>query len=75
MKLSDLSQGKKARITGIGADDPELQRRLLELGFQEGVSVEVLHRGRRTPMAVQIADFTIALRLREASALEVELCE
>jgi ferrous iron transport protein A len=80
MRLSTLQQGQKAIITGLCAGegheacvlDAELERRLLELGFQEGVKVEVLHQGHHRPMAVQIADFTIALRHAEADAVEVE---
>ena len=51
----------------------ELERRLLELGFVEGASVEVLHEGAfgRDPMAVRLDDMRVALRRREASAIEV----
>jgi ferrous iron transport protein A len=81
MRLSQLAQGQHAIIIGLCAGegsalcvlDAELERRLLELGFQEGVKVEVLHQGRHRPMAVQIADFTIALRHSEADAVEVEV--
>ena len=51
----------------------ELERRLLELGFVEGASVEVLHVGpvRHDPIAVRVNDCTIALRRREAMAIMV----
>ncbi len=51
----------------------ELERRLLELGFVEGAVVEVLHEGLfgRDPMAVRLDDMRVALRRREASAVEV----
>ncbi|MDO9224275.1 MAG: FeoA family protein, partial [Caulobacter sp.] len=52
----------------------ELERRLLELGFVEGARVEVLHEGLfgRDPMALRLDDsMRVALRRREASALEV----
>ncbi len=51
----------------------ELERRLLELGFVEGAQVEVLHEGLfgRDPMAVRLDDMRVALRRREASAVEV----
>lgn len=60
-----------APAQGISAD--ELERRLIELGFVEGASVEVLHEGPfgRDPIAVRLNDTTIALRRREAMAIFV----
>ena len=51
----------------------ELERRLLELGFVEGADVELLHQGLfgGDPIAVRVADATIALRRREAMAIMV----
>ncbi len=55
----------------------ELERRLLELGFVEGARVEVLHEGLfgRDPMAVKLDDMRVALRRREARAVEVKFEE
>ncbi len=52
----------------------ELERRLLELGFVEGAQVEVLHEGLfgGDPMAVKLDDMRVALRRREARAVEVK---
>lgn len=52
----------------------ELERRLIELGFTEGASVEILHEGffGRDPIAVRINDATVAVRRREAMAVLVE---
>ena len=52
---------------------PELERRLIELGFVEGAKVELLHEGLfgGDPIAVRVADTTIALRRREAMAILV----
>ena len=57
--------------TGLPAQ--ELERRLIELGFVEGAPVELLHEGLfgGDPIAVRIADTTIALRRREAMAILV----
>ena len=54
-----------------GLSAAELEQRLLELGFVEGASVEVLHEGPlgRDPIAVRVNDTTIALRRREAMAI------
>jgi ferrous iron transport protein A len=61
--------------SGIAAG--EIERRLLELGFVEGATVEILHEGPvgRDPIAVRVNDCTIALRRREAMAIFVSLPE
>jgi ferrous iron transport protein A len=56
---------------GLGA--PEIESRLLELGFVEGAEIKILHEGPigRDPIAVRINGTTIALRRREAMAILV----
>ena len=51
----------------------ELERRLLEMGFVEGARVEVLNEGpiQHDPIAVRVDDITIALRRRDAEAIQV----
>jgi ferrous iron transport protein A len=58
-----------------GVDVHELQRRLLEFGFVEGATVEVLHEGaiRRDPIAVRLDDMRVALRRRDAEDVWVRL--
>jgi ferrous iron transport protein A len=58
---------------GVGVE--ELQRRLLEFGFVEGATIEVLHEGaiRRDPIAVRIDDMRVALRRRDAEDVWVRL--
>jgi ferrous iron transport protein A len=53
-----------------GISPEELESRLIELGFIEGVSIEVLHEGffGRDPIAIRINNSTVALRRREAMA-------
>jgi len=52
----------------------ELERRLIELGFIEGASVEILHEGiiGGDPIAVRVDNATVALRRREAMAILVD---
>jgi ferrous iron transport protein A len=73
--------GFRGRVHAIAVDDTsaglpaiELETRLIELGFVEGAPVEILHEGTfgGDPIAVRIADTTIALRRREAMAILVE---
>jgi ferrous iron transport protein A len=51
----------------------EIERRLIEFGFVEGATVEILHQGvfGRDPIAVRLNHATIALRRREAMAIFV----
>jgi ferrous iron transport protein A len=73
MQLSLLRRGAHARITHIDASD-NLARKLLEMGIEEGMELEVLHEGpvRRDPLAVRLNDRLIALRRRDAAAIHVE---
>ncbi|HEX3862085.1 MAG TPA: FeoA family protein [Stellaceae bacterium] len=52
----------------------EIERRLIELGFVEGVRVEILHQGLfgRDPIAVRVDGMTIALRRRDAAGIMVD---
>jgi ferrous iron transport protein A len=78
--LGDAEVGFRGRIHELsvngkaaGVPGPELERRLIELGFVEGAVVELLHQGLfgGDPIAVRVADTTIALRRREAMAVLV----
>ncbi|MDO9336127.1 MAG: ferrous iron transport protein A [Caulobacteraceae bacterium] len=71
--------GVIVRVDGTLADagvlgPEELERRLLELGFVEGARVEILQEGLfgRDPIAVKLDDMRVALRRREARAIEVK---
>lgn len=56
-----------------GLPSPEIERRLIELGFVEGAQVQILHEGLfgRDPIAVRVNGATVALRRREAMAIQV----
>jgi ferrous iron transport protein A len=84
--LSEGQPGARGVIVSVHPHDDdargaltveELERRLLELGFVEGATVEVLHEGLfgRDPMAVKLDDMRVALRRREARAIEVKFEE
>lgn len=70
-------RGRIAAIHTVGSESgltpDELERRLIELGFVEGASVEILHEGffGRDPIAVRVDCATVALRRREAMAILV----
>ena len=78
--LGEAARGFRGLIGAIvvdadhnGIPAAEIERRLLELGFVEGATVEILHEGPvgRDPIAVRVNNTTIALRRREAMAILV----
>lgn len=80
--LGTARVGFRGRIQAIaagrvaaGMPAPELERRLIELGFVEGADVEILHQGLigGDPIAVRVAHTTIGLRRREAMAILVSV--
>jgi ferrous iron transport protein A len=74
--IERLSRGQVATISAIDRDglDPETARRLHELGFDEGVDVELLHRAPfgGDPLAVRVGNMVVALRRSMARLIEVE---
>ena len=78
--LGDAAVGFRGRIHELvvqgsrtGLPGPELERRLIELGFVEGADVELLHQGLfgGDPIAVRVAHTTVALRRLEAMSILV----
>lgn len=81
--LGTAARGFRGRIRAIdatripgGLGPEELERRLLEMGFVEGATVEIRHQGLlgADPIAVRVNSATVALRRREANAILVETC-
>lgn len=77
VRLSQARLGDRGVIAAVGAaadqgsgglDAQELERRLLELGFVEGATLEVIHEGGigGDPIAVRLDDMRVALRRRDA---------
>ena len=79
MNLETLPLRHKARISGFDLSvlAAHEARRLQELGFDEGVLVELLHHGPmgKDPIAWRVGRMPIALRGRQAAAIFVELEE
>ncbi len=76
MTLDQLPLGQMAHIARIDWEQLDWReaRRLRDLGFEEGGSVEVMHRGVlfwKDPIAVRIGRMTVALRKAHAAAMEV----
>jgi len=77
VNLDDLPLRRSALIATINwsALSPADGKRLRELGFEEGVSVQPLHRAPfgRDPIACKVGRMMIAVRRAHASAIEVEV--
>jgi ferrous iron transport protein A len=74
--LSALPPGTMGTVIGVGQGvNTTLERRLMELGFVTGESIEVLTEARpgRDPFIVRIGTTTFALRRREVETVWVEL--
>lgn len=74
LTLAHLPRGCAGTIQRIAAtsDDSATEQRLLEIGFEEGKKVEVVHFGPfGDPLAVRVDRQTIALRRHEAELVEV----
>ena len=71
-KLPRRARGTVAAVDWAGLSAPEA-RRLRELGFDEGVDIEVLHRSPfgHGPIACRIGRMTVALRRAVAGTIHV----
>lgn len=74
--IDTLAAGEVAVIAAIdrGGLDPDTAQRLCELGFDEGVDVEIVHRAPfgGDPLAVRVGNMVVALRREMAQLIEVE---
>ena len=73
--ILDLRRGEQATIASVDAlnVDPVTTRRLHEMGFDDGVDVELLHIGPAGgPLAVRVGNMAIALRRTLAAMIEIE---
>lgn len=73
--LDRLAMGSVGRISGFSPSEPKLVAKLREIGFAEGDEVELLARGwlGGAPLSIRLNRTVIALRLREAALVRVEL--
>ena len=70
--LSEIDNGNKVIIRRI--KDSSLKINLLEMGFMEGKAIQVLYRAPfNGPIAFNLGDYVISLRVDEASLILVEL--
>lgn len=75
MRLDQLPLNRPSRIASVDWEGlgERQARRLRELGFDDGVMIEALHRGALLgPIACRVGRMTIALRRTMAAAVSVE---
>jgi len=72
--LNELKRNEAGHVSGFGAHNDAMVIKLREIGFAEGDEVEILGRGLLggTPISVRLNQTIIALRIKEASLVEVE---
>ena len=78
MRLDELPLRQAAHIESIdwAALEPVEGKRLRELGFDEGVTIETLHSGSifgRDPIACRVGRMTVAIRRAQAKAVTVAI--
>ncbi|MBS0380613.1 MAG: ferrous iron transport protein A [Proteobacteria bacterium] len=78
VSLAALPPGTHGRVVSVGTSADALsalERRLLEFGFVNGETVEILAEARpgRDPFVVRVGHTTLALRRREAQSIWIEL--
>ncbi|NPA53191.1 MAG: ferrous iron transport protein A [Aquificae bacterium] len=75
MKLTEIESGKECRIKALKVE-PELKKKLLELGLFPGQVVSVVQKAPfGGPVKIKVKDYCLALRPSEAEKIEVENCD
>jgi ferrous iron transport protein A len=70
--LSRLTVGRCARVLAVGGD-AQLRRRLLEMGFCNGATVEVVRRAPLgDPIEFRLRGYYLSLRAEEARHVRIE---
>lgn len=75
LTLTDLPIGSEARVTAVNGNS-RVTRRLLEMGVIPGVEVRVIKTAPfGDPIEVRLRGYSLAMRRREADAIEVSLAD
>jgi len=71
--LSKLGIGGRGHVVAVGGD-PELRRRLLEMGFCNGAAVEVIRRAPfGDPIEFRLRGYHLSLRTEQARFVQVSI--
>ena len=70
--LNQLGIGCRGSVCAVGGDDVELKRRLLEMGFCNGASVEVVRRAPLgDPIEFRLRGYHLSLRDEHARHVQI----
>ena len=73
MTLDQLNVGDKAKVTGYCRDNPQVLRRILEMGLIRGAEVEVARFSPMgDPMVIAVKGYLLSVRLSEAALIEID---
>ncbi|WP_034551874.1 FeoA family protein [Carnobacterium funditum] len=76
MKLSKLNRNESVVVTKVGHPDPQMQQRLMDLGFYPGGLVKlVLVSPKKDPKAYEVRGTVIAIRNEDANYIQVKIKE
>jgi len=71
--LTELRVGDRAKVLFIHGDGV-LRRRLIEMGMQEGVEIEIVkYAPLKDPLEIILRNYHLSLRVKDAEQIEVEL--
>lgn len=75
LPLGQLVPGASGTVSNFDGTEPAMVDRLREMGFAEGLNIELLHQSPfgGDPIAVRIDSMTVALRRREANLIKVKI--
>ena len=73
MTLDQLNVGDKSKVTGYCRDNPQVLRRILEMGLIRGAEVEVARFSPMgDPMEIAVKGYLLSVRLSEAALIEID---
>lgn len=73
--LGSLPKGTSGTVVSFDENQPEMVDRLREMGFAEGLHVELLHKSPfgGDPIAIRVGSMTVALRREQANLIKVQI--
>ena len=74
--LSDLKIGQKCKVLALHNDNPQLRRRLLDMGITKGVIVEIKKIAPfGDPIDITLRGYELCIRLSDAKNIDIEVVE